>query len=112
MRNREEKNICCICGDQKDDFDLITFDQGKKICTTCGRKLNMIFDGEKWDNTGEIKKSDEEKSFFSNDFIGSGENRKRRLYPKEKENSGTTSNFIHKIKCGCLAGSCIYSSFI
>lgn len=43
----------------------------------------MIFDGEKWDNTGEIKKSDEEKSFFSNDFIGSGENRKRRLYPKE-----------------------------
>ena len=30
MRNREEKNICCICGDQKDDFDLITFDQGKR----------------------------------------------------------------------------------
>ena len=86
MRNREEKNICCICGDQKDDFDVITFDQGKKICTTCGRKLNMIFDGEKWDNTGEIKKSDEERSFFSNDFMGSGENkenRRRRLYPKE-----------------------------
>ena len=46
----------------------------------------MIFDGEKWDNTGEIKKSDEERSFFSNDFMGSGENkenRRRRLYPKE-----------------------------
>ena len=26
--------------------------------------MNMIFDGEKWDNTGEIKKSDEEKVFF------------------------------------------------